>query len=173
MESSSNAGNKKILTIVAIALGVLMMMLMTKLFADLSPQPSTPVKKETKPANIKRSTESPNVNSADLQTLLNDAASELNKSCPMMVDKITRLDNAMVMPNNEFQYNYTLINSEEGDVDINALETNLRPVLENMIHTNPDLKFFRDNNTTMSYVYNDKNGIFLLKIDIHPDEYSR
>lgn len=173
MESSIKTSNTKVLTFVAISLGVLMIILMIKLFADLSPQPSGSIKKETKPSNNQRSTISSNITSTDLQSLLNEAASELNKSCPMMVDKITRLDNATVMPSNEFQYNYTLINAEEGDIDVKALEANLRPVLENTIHSNPDLRFFRDNHTIMSYVYNDKHGLFLLKISINPDEYSR
>jgi hypothetical protein len=37
------------------------------------------------------------------------AANELNKSCLMMVDQDTRLDNAVALPENVFQYNYTLI----------------------------------------------------------------
>ncbi|GBL36100.1 hypothetical protein EMGBS15_16950 [Filimonas sp.] len=38
------------------------------------------------------------------------AAKELNKSCPMMIDKETRLESAEALPNNEFKYNYTLLN---------------------------------------------------------------
>jgi len=38
------------------------------------------------------------------------AASELNKTCPIMVDKETRLDNAVSLPGQIFQYNYTLVN---------------------------------------------------------------
>ena len=37
------------------------------------------------------------------------AASEINKTCPIMVDQYTQLDNALALPDNSFQYNYTLI----------------------------------------------------------------
>src|SRR3954451_22421489 len=33
------------------------------------------------------------------------AASELNKTCPIMVDHDTRLDNAVALPDNAIQYN--------------------------------------------------------------------
>lgn len=38
------------------------------------------------------------------------AASELNKTCPIIVDQHTQFDNAIALPDNVFQYNYTLIN---------------------------------------------------------------
>ena len=38
-----------------------------------------------------------------------EAASEINKTCPVMVDNVTRLDNSIALPNNVFQYNYTLV----------------------------------------------------------------
>ncbi len=36
-----------------------------------------------------------------------EIASEINKSCPMMIDKETQFDNALAMPGKVFQYNYT------------------------------------------------------------------
>jgi len=44
-------------------------------------------------------------------------ASELNESCPMMVDSETRLDNVLMLPPKTFQNNYTLINLEKETVD--------------------------------------------------------
>ena len=41
-------------------------------------------------------------------------ASEINKSCPIMVDAETRLDNTVALPNKTIQYNYTLVNIEKG-----------------------------------------------------------
>src|SRR5258706_10879123 len=46
------------------------------------------------------------------------AASELNKTCPIMVDQDTRLDNAVTLPDNVFQYNYTLVNLDKSQVNI-------------------------------------------------------
>lgn len=99
------------------------------------------------------------------------AASDINKSCPIMVDQETRLDNVVALPGNVFQYNYTLVNMEKAAIDIAALESQLKPILINNVKTNPDVKINRDHKTTMGYTYKDMNGEFLFKIMVTPDLY--
>lgn len=41
--------------------------------------------------------------------VLAKTASELNKTCPVMVDEYSRFDSAVAFPDRSFQYNYTLI----------------------------------------------------------------
>jgi len=101
-----------------------------------------------------------------------EAADEINKSCPMMVDKETRLDNAAALPDNVFQYNYTLINANKSDIDIEDFTNYMEPIIVNNVKTNPDLKIYRENKVTMSYYYKDKNSLFLTKIVVTPDKYS-
>ena len=101
-----------------------------------------------------------------------EAADEINKSCPMMVDKETRLDNAAALPDNVFQYNYTLINANKSDIDIEDFTIYMEPIIVNNVKTNPDLKIYRENKVTMSYYYKDKNSLFLTKIVVTPDKYS-
>ena len=98
-------------------------------------------------------------------------ANEINKACPIMVDQLTRLDNTVALSGNVFQYNYTLITMNKDSVDINLLQTSLEPLIINNIKTNPDLKIPRDNKTTMVYHYKDRNGIFLFKITVKPEQY--
>lgn len=98
-------------------------------------------------------------------------ASELNKSCPIMVDAETQLDNAVALPDNTFQYNYTLVNMERAKVDISELENYLQPIILNNIKTNPDLKTFRDNDVVMAYNYKDRNGEHLFKLIFKPENY--
>ena len=98
-------------------------------------------------------------------------ASELNKSCPIMVDAETQLDNAVALPDNTFQYNYTLVNMERVTVDISELEHYLQPIILNNIKTNPDLKTFRDNDVIMAYNYKDRNGEYLFKLIFKPENY--
>ncbi len=100
-----------------------------------------------------------------------EAASEINKSCPIMLDKDTRLDNVLAMPNNSFQYNYTLVNFEDNSIEVDELTDYLRPIIVNNIKTNPDMKWYRDNRVTFLYNYKDMNGIFILKLKVTPDEY--
>lgn len=98
-------------------------------------------------------------------------ASELNKSCPIMVDAETQLDNAVALTDNTFQYNYTLVSMERATLDISELENYLQPIILNNIKTNPDLKTFRDNDVIMAYDYKDKNGEHLFKLTFKPENY--
>jgi len=100
------------------------------------------------------------------------AASELNKSCPIMVDQETRLDNAVALPDNIFQYNYTLVNMINDSIDLKAFEDHMKPIILNNVRTNPDLKAYRDNEVTMAYYYKDMNGMFITNISISADLYS-
>lgn len=100
-----------------------------------------------------------------------EVASEINAVCPLMVDKDTRLDNALALPDNTFQYNYTLIHMEISQIDIEDLTNYLEKTIVNNVRTNPDLQIFRDNQTTMAYYYRDKNGVFMTKIEVAPEEY--
>ncbi|MGV8880505.1 MAG: hypothetical protein ACOH2A_15920, partial [Sphingobacteriaceae bacterium] len=98
-------------------------------------------------------------------------ASELNKTCPVMVDAETRLDNTVALPDKIFTYNYTLVNQVKDSINVEELKNYLTPLVTNNIKTNPDMKFYRDNKITLSYYYKDKQGVFLLNIDVTPDKY--
>lgn len=99
------------------------------------------------------------------------AVSELNKSCPIMVDQQTRLDNAIALPDKVLQYNYTLVNWYKDSIDVEAFELYMKPLLLNLVKTSPNLKTYRDHNATLSYSYKDKNGVFVDVIPITPDLY--
>ena len=99
-------------------------------------------------------------------------ASEINKSCPFMVDADTRLDNVGALPGNVLQYNYTLINMDLVNTDTEGLKRYLEPVITNQVKTNPDMKVQRENKTTLNYSYKDRNGNFLFLISITPKKYS-
>lgn len=100
------------------------------------------------------------------------AASKINESCPIMVDQDTRLDNTIALPENILQYNYTLIHWVKDSVDLKAFEDYIQPIILNNVKSNPDLKIYRDNKTTMTYNYKDMNGEFITKISITADQYS-
>jgi hypothetical protein len=108
-----------------------------------------------------------------LENKLKEAAIELNKSCPMMVDSETRFDSAMTVSSSEFQYNYTLVNLKPDDIDPEQLIEVLKPLLVNNIAINPDLNMFRDNDVTLTYLYKDMNGDFFAKIPVTPADYRK
>ena len=98
-------------------------------------------------------------------------ASELNKTCPVMVDAETRLDNTVALPDKIFTYNYTLVNQVKDSLNVEELKNYLTPLVTNNIKTNPVMKFYRDNKITLSYYYKDKQGVFLFNIDVTPNTY--
>lgn len=98
-------------------------------------------------------------------------ASELNKTCPVMVDQETRLDNAIALPENIFQYNYTLVNNEKESINIDEIKQYIEPTIINFVKTNPQMSFQREHKTTINYYYKDKNGVFLFIISVTPDMY--
>lgn len=110
-------------------------------------------------------------NAPSFDKALMQTASELNEVCPMMVDNITRLDNAVALPGKVFQYNYTLIYTPKDSINIEVFEDILKPTILSNAKTNPDLQNFRDNKVTMVYSYKDMFGGFITKITITPDQY--
>jgi len=98
-------------------------------------------------------------------------ANQINESCPMMIDSETRLDNTITLPENIFQYNYTLVTLEKANVNTEDMKKFLEPTIINSVKTTPQMEIQRINKTTINYHYKDKNGKFLLLISVTPDKY--
>lgn len=98
-------------------------------------------------------------------------ASEINKTCPIMVDQETRLDNTIALPDRTFQYNYTLVNMEKSSIDVDEFIKIMEPMLVKNIQTNPDMKIQRDYKTTLKYYYKDKEGNHITTIAVTTDKY--
>ena len=105
--------------------------------------------------------------------VLKKDAEKINKSCPMMVDQTTRLDNAIALPNRTFQMNYTITTADKDLLDIEEFEKTMKPILLTGLKNNPDLKNIRGKNVTMVYNFNDCNDKFLCKLIFTADEYEK
>lgn len=103
---------------------------------------------------------------------LTSVSHEVNKQCPILVDRETRLDNSVVLPGKVFQYNYTLVNLDKSQVDVDEAQKTIAPNLISNIKSNPDMNEFRENKVKIIYSYRDKNGQFLFKILITPEMYN-
>jgi hypothetical protein len=108
-----------------------------------------------------------------IDKVLMNAASEINKTCPIMVDEYTRLDNAVALPNSTFEYNYTILNHDKTEINLDTAKKYIEPVLLKRVKTDPDSKFFRDKDVILLYNYRDKNGVFVVKYSITPDMYHK
>ena len=107
----------------------------------------------------------------NLEDQLADAAREVNNISPKMVDEYSRLDSASAVSDQVFKYHYTLVNMSKQEVNTDTVEKYIRPGIIENVTSSPELKDFRDNNITMSYNYYDKNGKFILNIDVSPGMY--
>ncbi|MFA5326574.1 MAG: zinc ribbon domain-containing protein [Prolixibacteraceae bacterium] len=106
-----------------------------------------------------------------IDNVMMKVASEINKNCPVMVDAETRLDNAISLPKNIFQYNYTLLTLEKDKIDTTAIKTYLEPTITNTIKSSPDMKYMRDHKIIINYYYKDKEGNYLFSISVPPSKY--
>ncbi len=102
---------------------------------------------------------------------LMQVAKEINKNCPITVDKDTRLDNTMASVGKRFTYSYTLTSWAAEEIDLTALQNYLRPRIINSAKTSPDMKYLRDNSVTIVYRYLDKTGRFIFDITVTPADY--
>ncbi len=107
-----------------------------------------------------------------LDKAMMEMASEINKTCPVMVDSETRLDNTIVVSKNVFQYFYTLVNVDKASTDTIEMRKYLEPNIINFVKTNPQMKFQRDRKTTLNYYYKDKAGQFLILVSVTPEKYN-
>ena len=98
-------------------------------------------------------------------------ASEISKNCPMMIDNVTRLDNAIALPDNAIQYSYTIINVVKDSINIDEAKKVLGPRISNFVRTNPEMQFIRNHKTTVNYYYSDRKGVYLFTISVKPSQY--
>lgn len=111
------------------------------------------------------------------QTTLNDndslgqRALIMNKSCPFVIDENTRLDSVNSPKNDVLQNNYTLLNDNLADVDIDTFQSIFKPEIINHLKSNKETDFFRKNKATLVYKYFDKNKQFVTDIIILPSDY--
>lgn len=98
---------------------------------------------------------------------------EMNKSCPIMVDAETRLDNTVFLMGKTIQYNYTLVNIESEDVDTLDFKMIMEPLIINNAKTNPQMKSLREYETNINYLYKDKYGKYICIIELKAEQYSK
>jgi hypothetical protein len=110
-------------------------------------------------------------NSSSSDTSVLKLTTEINKSCPTMVDAETRLDKVFASVDNSVQFNYTLIHRNKDSIALDNLKNSLGPVILKKIKSSPTLSKYLNKNLTWIYSYNDKNGDFMFKITYTPEQF--
>ena len=88
-----------------------------------------------------------------------------------MIDSGTRLDNTFAGFSKIIFYNYTLINYNKDEVDVNYFQSAMETTILNVIRTNPQMKYLRENGVTFIYNYKDKLGINITSLKFTPEDY--
>lgn len=83
----------------------------------------------------------------------------------------TRLDSGFFIPDSTFQFDYTLLNYDSNQVDAAALALYLKPRIRSNVRVNPEMKVQRDHQVTMVFHYRDRNGNFITRVHLAPEEY--
>ncbi|AZA52341.1 hypothetical protein [Chryseobacterium sp. G0201] len=107
---------------------------------------------------------------------LKEAAINMNKLTPQILNDGIRLDSVSAEPNKVFKYNYTLIQDVKENVteeEINSFKKEAKEGAVNAIKTSADMQEFRDNDVTLKYVYYDKNGKPTADFSVTSAEYKK
>jgi len=100
---------------------------------------------------------------------LKKIAEEANKTAPRLLDQWTRLDSCTALPNKNIRYYHTV--SDVVISDTTLFKSNLKPQVVKVAQTSPDMKFFRENDVTMQYIYNDSAGKYIFSMIVTPQDY--
>ena len=107
----------------------------------------------------------------ELNHQLNEMASNLNGSTPVMLDRFTRFDSASVTKDNEFCYYYTILNTTNADSLFSELKQTISENIRSQVASSPDLRIFRDNDVTLRYFYRDSLQNVVHDITVTPAQY--
>ena len=88
-----------------------------------------------------------------------------------MIDKETRFDSGVVLPNKTFLYSYTLVNYDQSELNVSGLKRDVEPVLKKRIIGDSEFQILRDNSATIKYKYSDKNNNTLFILTFTPNDY--
>ncbi len=96
---------------------------------------------------------------------------EFNKKCPQTIDSETRIDGLEFKEPNTITYKYTLLHLNVQVLDTHQFYLVMWPGLLSTIKVSPEMKKFRDNTTTIEYLYKDKNNLPVYLFKITPKDY--
>ncbi len=97
--------------------------------------------------------------------LLAETTAKLNKHIPLQVDEETRLDGVSA-ENKTLIYEYTLLNYEKAELNLEILKSNIAPVVKKGACTEASMKPLFDSGINVHYHYKGKHGESLMMIKV-------
>lgn len=110
--------------------------------------------------------------SNSIKSELMSIANDLNKNLPMAVDSYTTLSGTTVVGENEFMYVYKVKLGFFDDFNISQSEwlSNQTENTTNVYCTNEDMKWFKDNNVTVTWSYDFTDGTYIDQVSVSPND---
>ncbi len=98
-------------------------------------------------------------------------AENMNSTAPVQLDNHTLFLGADVTEENLFQYRYRLLNTDDPQSLMEAVEEQTRTNIREAFRLNPDLRIFTVNDVRIDYIYTDSVGNVVKTIHITPEDY--
>jgi hypothetical protein len=96
-------------------------------------------------------------------------AGEMNKSMPMQIDRDTEIRNVGA-DSGQLIYNYVLVNHTLNEIDRGYFEQAMKPRLQTMACSSPDMSDLWKYGVAAVYSYQAKDGAFITKIAVTPKD---
>lgn len=107
-----------------------------------------------------------------VQIELEKIAKSINKECPIEYNRTIRLDSCSISANRTLKYEYTLLYTTSHFDSISFKENQKETILYGL-QTNPDFRYFLDNQVIFVYSYTDEQGNERGSITITKDDYNK
>tara|TARA_B110000037_G_scaffold202380_1_gene244490 strand:+ start:1412 stop:2107 length:696 start_codon:yes stop_codon:yes gene_type:complete len=118
-------------------------------------------------ANILQATDTDT--DTDTDTAIRNEIDMANKSMPTKIDDDT-LITSMALNDGDIHYNYTLVNWEVGELDMDAFRTTMASQIKNNACDTPETRELLDEHRKLVYSYRDKNGNPITQIIISEED---
>ncbi len=107
-----------------------------------------------------------------IQSYINKTAKHANKTLPQEIDSSTRFDSVSALPNT-LKLFYTTKDLSIDEINKEYLQTKFVTNVKAKNCKAKEYKFLLDNNASIVFHYNDKNGIDLIDIEINKQECNK
>ena len=109
--------------------------------------------------------------SYERDSLFRMTSNELNKTCPLIIDEITTLNNTVYM-DGEFIYNYSLNtnNFVYNGITKDYFNREMYSIMRNSFCTDPDFQIFKEYNIKIVWKYYDLKSNYFTKIEVQNND---
>ena len=109
-------------------------------------------------------------NDGAVEEALRQAAGQINRGLPMMVDQYTRMDSTVPGPGKKLTYLYTLVSVNSADVSQQQLQDALGTSVRNGVCTNRDMQFLVNSGVQFVYLYRGGDGGVIGDVVVNPQD---